>query len=57
MFSVSNACLQTTVEVLKGTESRTFRSLSTFYKSNFMRLAAMNSRNLFNIRFSNVKVN
>lgn len=57
MFSVSNACLQTLTEVTKGVERRNFRSLSSYYKSNFMRLAAINSSNLFNIRNSSVEVN
>ena len=45
------------VEVGRGVEGRTFRSLQSKYNSNFMRLSAINSRNLFKIRSSSVEIN
>lgn len=57
IFSVSNACLQTLVEVKKGVERRGVQSTNTYYRSNFMRLSAINSRNLFNIRPTLLEIN
>lgn len=50
VFSMENLCLQSLVEVNRGVRHRSLKSLKSYFRCNFFRVAAINSRNLYDIR-------
>ena len=49
IFSTENLCVRTSLEVDRGEET-SFAAHKSYFKNKFLRLSALNSANLFNIR-------
>ena len=51
IISTENLCVRTTIEVDSGEET-SFQAQKSYFKNKFLRLSALNSQNLFQIRNS-----
>ena len=50
VFSFENMCIDTSLEVFRTEDTTRVQTYNSYFKNNYMRLSAMTSQNLFEIR-------